>query len=309
MLPDDPSAVVLEVWVSGGLLPPEYSRNFPPIYWLTAGGTLYSEGSPPPVAPPPLLASLNETELTAAQLEAALDEIAASGLPEAGEEHISAPSDLVPEILTTELIFRDTAGDHVIRVEGLFAGMDTHADPRVPHLLALLEVFEEAKMDFTPYLGDRLQVITVFDVPRYRDEPPDRDERPWPLSNAPERDDDTRFSCRVFEGAEAAGLFETFATAHETTRWLLGEERFELLARALFPGEAGCRELTTGSETHAAQFSRWGLGRRSIPAERAAARRSSLRFGRNTPGIPLSRALSAGRLPGLGAHAGSTTGC
>ena len=42
---------------------------------------------------------------------------------------------------------------------------------------------------------------------------------------------------------------------------------------------------------------------------RVAARRSSLRFGRNTPGIPPSRALSAGRLAGLGAHAGSTTGC
>ena len=42
---------------------------------------------------------------------------------------------------------------------------------------------------------------------------------------------------------------------------------------------------------------------------RVASRRSSLRFGRNTPGIPSSRALSAGRLAGLGAHAGSTTGC
>ena len=72
---------------------------------------------------------------------------------------------------------------------------------------------------------------------------------------------------------------------------------------AIHPGQ------TTGGGTHAAQFSRWGLGRRSIPADRVAARRSSLRFGRNTPGIPPSRALSAGRLTGLGAHTGSTTGC
>ena len=48
---------------------------------------------------------------------------------------------------------------------------------------------------------------------------------------------------------------------------------------------------------------------------RVAARRSSLRLGRNTPGIPPSRALSAGPPPGglglagLGAHVGSTTGC
>ena len=42
---------------------------------------------------------------------------------------------------------------------------------------------------------------------------------------------------------------------------------------------------------------------------RVASRRSSLRFGRNTRGIPPSRALSAGRLTTLGAHVGSTTGC
>ena len=79
--------------------------------------------------------------------------------------------------------------------------------------------------------------------------------------------------------------------------------------------------LTAGGQTQAA------FERRCIPAKqpvmkptrrsagdpsrlnRIAARRSSLRFGRNTLGIPPSRALSAGRLAGLGAHVGSTTGC
>ena len=42
---------------------------------------------------------------------------------------------------------------------------------------------------------------------------------------------------------------------------------------------------------------------------RVAARRSSLRFGRDTSGIPRPRALSGGRFPHLGAHAGFTTGC
>ena len=42
---------------------------------------------------------------------------------------------------------------------------------------------------------------------------------------------------------------------------------------------------------------------------RAALRPSALRFGRNTPGIPPSRALSAGRLAALGAHATFSTGC
>ena len=93
----------------------------------------------------------------------------------------------------------------------------------------------------------------------------------------------------------------------------------------MHPGQTAC------DETHAA------FGRRSIPAKqpvmkptrrsagdpsrlnRVAARRSSLRFGGNTPGpvlpvgAPPSRALSAGPPPGelanLGAHVGSTTGC
>ena len=75
---------------------------------------------------------------------------------------------------------------------------------------------------------------------------------------------------------------------------------------AIHPGQ------TAGGGTHAA------FGQRSIPAKqpvveptrrsagdpsrlnRVAARRSSLRFGRNTPGIPPSRALSAGRLAPTG---------
>ena len=67
------------------------------------------------------------------------------------------------------------------------------------------------------------------------------------------------------------------------------------LRPAIHPGQTAC------GKTHAA------FGRRSIPADSVPARRSSLRFSRNTPGIPPSRALSAGR--GLGAHPGSTTGC
>ena len=87
------------------------------------------------------------------------------------------------------------------------------------------------------------------------------------------------------------------------------------------------RGLAACGKTHAA------FDRRSIPAKqpameparrsagdpsrlnRVATRRSSLRFGRNTPGpvlpvgAPPSRALSAARLAGLGAHPGPTTGC
>jgi len=42
---------------------------------------------------------------------------------------------------------------------------------------------------------------------------------------------------------------------------------------------------------------------------RSASLRSSFRFGRNTFGIPPSRASSGGRLTGLGAHGTLSTGC
>ena len=103
--------------------------------------------------------------------------------------------------------------------------------------------------------------------------------------------------------------------------------------------------LTAGGETHAAQFSRWGLGRRSIPAKqpvmkptrpsspggasagdpsrltaslRAAHRCVSVeihpgQFSRwgLLPHAPCQPGVSPppGELAGLGAHAGSTTGC
>ena len=120
---------------------------------------------------------------------------------------------------------------------------------------------------------------------------------------------------------------------------------FKRLRRVRSGSWRPCAGLTVCGKTHAAQFSRWGLGRRSIPPQQpvmkptrrsagdpsrprqpavkptrrsagdpsrlnhSASLRSALRFGRNTRGIPPSRALSAGRLAGLGAHVGSTTGC
>ena len=68
------------------------------------------------------------------------------------------------------------------------------------------------------------------------------------------------------------------------------------------PARRKRRLLAACGQSHAAQFSRWGLDGRCIPPEppptgrTGTSFRSSLRFGRNTPGIPPSRALSAGRL-------------
>lgn len=238
-LPDDPSAVILEVWVHGGLLPPYYSLNLPPVSWLNAGGILYLPHDRPPIWPPPLLLTIVETQTPAAELRAMLGEIVAAGLPAVASPEMLEPTTAVPEVLTVEFVFRDIAGPHVLRVAGL---REPHTDPRVPHLRALLDLLEpfaEASEHFARYPADRLQLITVFDAPPQ--DSGDRDERPWPLPDPPRRDEDRPFSCQVVEGVAAVRLIETFATAFETTLWVHGEERIQLLARPLFPGEPGCR--------------------------------------------------------------------
>jgi len=89
-------------------------------------------------------------------------------------------------------------------------------------------------------------------------------------------------------------------------------------------GIAAVRALHVGGSTAWAAYQRVAKPTRHSNGDasrlnRAAARPSSLRFGRNTPGIPPSRALSAGPPPGglappgelglaaLGAHVGFTT--
>ena len=69
------------------------------------------------------------------------------------------------------------------------------------------------------------------------------------------------------------------------------------------PGSPRCWRPAPEATGDASRLNRPPTGRTG------ASRRSSLRFGRNTPGIPPSRALSAGRLTGLGTHVTLSTGC
>lgn len=238
-LPDDPDAVILEVWMHRGpIIQVEYSIGRPPRYWLTAGGGLTVEGPEPEIWPPPLLPNLLATTLDGADFAAALEDIAASTLPNVEDLTILEPTGFLADAPYTEFRFRDTAGVHVISVEGLFAVQ--HRDPRALALKALAEKFETATETAGAYRGDRVQVIVGFDVPL--PQPEDRDDREWPLPEPPARTDDGTYPCHVFEGPTAAGLLELFGSARMTTRWVWEDERIFLSARELFPGEEGCRE-------------------------------------------------------------------
>ena len=238
-LPDDPSAVILEVRLHLG---PEVSFEFaigrPPLYWLTAGGDLYAEGPTLEIWPTRLLPNLLATALDEAAFTAALEDIAASTLPETDELHITEPTGLLMDAPVIEFLFRDTSGEHLISVEGLFAA--EHLDPRALSLKALVEKFETAAAGAGAYRGDRVQVIVGFDLPL--PQPEDQDDQQWPLPEPPARTDDGAWPCHVFDGATATRLLELFGNAHIATRWVWEDERIYLFARELYPDEEGCRE-------------------------------------------------------------------
>ncbi len=238
-LPDDPAAVILEVWLHLG--PPlgiEFTLGRPPLYWLTAGGDLYVEGPTPEIWPYRLLPNLLATTLDEAVFAAALEDLAASTLPEVDDLTILEPTGMLADAPLTEFRFNDTAGNaHAIWVEGLFAG--AHRDPRVASLKALADRFETAAATAGAYRGDRVQVIVGFDVPP--PDPEDRNDLLWPLPEPPARTADGAFPCHVFEGATASRLLELFGNANHATRWVWEDERIFLFARELFPGEDGCR--------------------------------------------------------------------
>ena len=238
-LPDDPEAVILEVWVHGGPeVMPEFQFGRPPLYWLTAGGDLYAEGPVMEIWPQRLLPNLLATALNEADFNAVLEDIAVSTLPEVDDLQITEPTGLLMDASFTEFSFNDTAGTHVIGVEGLWAV--EHLDPRAVSLKALVDKLETAASMAGAYRGDRVQVIVGFDLPPPEEE--DRDDQEWPLPDPPTRNDDGSFPCHVFDGATATRLLELFGNAHIATRWVYDDERIFLYARELFPGEKGCQE-------------------------------------------------------------------
>ena len=240
-LPDDPAAVILEVWVHvGPEVMPEFQFGRPPQYWLTAGGDLYAEGPTLEIWPTRLLPNLLATVLDQADLAGVLEDIAASTLPEVDDLTITEPTGLLADAPLTEFRFNDAAGEtHVIWVEGFYAG--EHRDPRVASLKALVDKLETAAAVAGAYRGDRVQVIVGFDIPL--PQPEDQDDQQWPLQDPPVRTDDGAWPCLVFDGATGTRLLELFGNAHIATRWVWEEERIFLFARELFPGEEGCREL------------------------------------------------------------------
>ena len=247
-LPENPDAIALELWVHVGFpLGIAYRLRQPPLYVVSAGGTLYYDASEDQYREPlPLLPPILSVDLGASDFTRIVDGIGLAGLPEHPAEPdpednpIRAPNSRLADANVTEVIFRDRElALHRIRVLGLL--VDEHTDPRVIRLgdfvTTLKDVAERA--DLAPYAGDRVQVYMAVAGTSF--EPEATDHRPWPIPDFPTASDPGIFdTCAVYEGAAGEALLATFETATEHTRWVRDEVVYHLVPRVLVPGEQGC---------------------------------------------------------------------
>lgn len=240
-LPDDPGHFFLEIWQLPGFVPIEYALGRPPVHAVTVGGEFYYEGPTIAIFPGPLLPNIQRGQLSEEDLATVIDATAATGISQLGEVNIPQPTTgpVIADAPTFEVVLRDRQGFHLLRIEAL--GAQSHTDPRVIAVRELMEHLEQASA-VTPtesYSGERVQVhVSVGPML------PDAsvlNERPWPLPDAPPREEDAEgFECRVYEGQIAADLLEHFVDADHGTRWDYEGTLHQILARSLLPREEPC---------------------------------------------------------------------
>lgn len=239
-LPDDPEAFFLEVWELAGFVPIEYALGRPPRHAITVGGEFFYEGPTIEIFPGPLLPNIQRGQFSDEDLASVIAAAAATGVTQVREEDILQPATgpILADAPTYEILVRDRDGQHLLRIAAL--GSIAHTDPRVALVRELLGRIDQAIADTgsETYEGERVQVYVNADPAR--PDPSVLNERPWPLPDPPPGDDERGFVCRVYEGAAAAGLLETFAGANHGTRWDYQDSLHQILARSLLPREEPC---------------------------------------------------------------------
>lgn len=239
-LPDGEDTVFLQVEQSPGFVPVEYSIGRAPLYRLTVAGDLYDEGPTPAIFPGPLLPNLRHARLPEAALDEVVRAVAATALPETDDEQILEYTSIIADAPHTTFILTDRAGEHRLGVYALFAGR--FRDPRAAPLARLMETLDRVAgdADHEPWRGERLQVWVLRAEPF--PEPDLATVEPWPLAAPPAPAE--RVDCRVLDGEEASRLHALFAGANHGYRWEHEDSLYQLVPRALFPGEAGCADAS-----------------------------------------------------------------
>lgn len=237
--PDD---VVLTISEEGGFAPVEMLLGRHPRYVLQADGRLYSPGAVPAIYPGPMLTPIFVGTVDDATMQEIFRLIDDAGLPEIdGRLDEDEATNNVADATTTVITYFDGETEHTLAVYAL--GFARETSDQAKAAADLVEAVDQANgslTDATEYRPTKVEIRTGDRMGL-----PDaefRSTEPWPLAVAPGDMPESAhgWRCVVVEGPPATDLLEIFGDANQATVWEHEGVEYPLIARGLFPGEAGC---------------------------------------------------------------------
>jgi hypothetical protein len=239
--PGPEDALVRIEW-TGGFAPVEMIIGRGPVYTLTAGGRLVSEGPVPAIFPGPLLPNYLITVVTDGEMRQIRNLIERMGLPDMVDEVDDSNTTHVADAHTTVITYWDTRGTHRYSVYALGMGMGTPppATRVLEEFVGVLDTLAFTR-DSIPYQPKRVRVLAAEGTV----DPDFADLREWPLPDTDFSDwvDALGLSCKAFD----ADVLEVFESATQVTTWRSptpgeGPAELTLIVRGLHPGEGDCPE-------------------------------------------------------------------
>lgn len=234
-LPGDPAAYFLIVEAGPGYWFVEHLVR-PPRYAITVEGDLFFERLAT-VYPAPILPDIRRRRLAAGELQQVLEAASETALPVVEDGTvIQEPTDRLADAGVTSFTLVTAGGERTVHIEGLTIAQ--HVDPRVAPLIDLYELFDRLaeRGESERHVGERIEVFVLDDRG-----PPQTDAagRPWPFSELPPAPLANR-GCDTFGGETAASVLAALEEELNSARWNYEGEWYQILARSLLPGEAGC---------------------------------------------------------------------
>lgn len=218
----------------------EFVLNRPPTYTLLTDGTLIYQGPQPGAFPGPVLPGMQQTKLSAQQMNDIQVLIEATGLPDIDDVVDNEASNFVADATSTVAVYIDPDGG-VHRFSVYALGIVEDMPDEMANLSLLRDTLGELSFSGTgePYSTDEL-IVRTLQSGGVGDE--FVDVRPWTFDFDPvdAADPANQFPCFVLTGAEATAAKTVMADATMATQWEHETGTFGVLGRDLLPGEAGC---------------------------------------------------------------------
>ncbi|WNV74591.1 hypothetical protein [Geodermatophilus sp. DSM 44513] len=247
---DGPGRLVLAVEHVGGFTTPEALAARLPLVAVYADGRVVAPGAQIEVYPPPALPSLQQWQLDADGLQAAVDRAVAAGVT--ADDDLGSPP--LADVPATRFTLVTDQGTSVREVAALVelpkdAGLTAEQRAARGELLDLLGVLGAPEtLGATgpgPYPAGSVAAVVAPWTPPAEPELVQPD-LPWPGPALPGEPlpGGLGLSCVTARGAEAEAVLAAAAGATTLTPWVAGDGgRWTLTLRPLLPHETGCADL------------------------------------------------------------------